>query len=58
MALLHDLHRQGSTIVMVTHDDDIAAHAQRVVRFRDGVIETDRHNGHRQQAAEVRHETE
>jgi len=57
MALMHHLHEQGSTIVMVTHDDEIAAHAQRVVRFRDGVIETDRQNGRSQKAAKVSHET-
>jgi putative ABC transport system ATP-binding protein len=41
MALLSELHRQGNTIILVTHEDDIAAHAQRVVRLRDGVIESD-----------------
>jgi len=47
MGLLADLHTQGSTIVMVTHEDEIAAFAQRVIRFRDGVIEIDKMNGHR-----------
>jgi putative ABC transport system ATP-binding protein len=47
MSLLTDLHKKGSTIVMVTHEDEIAAYAQRVVRFRDGVIETDKLNGRR-----------
>jgi putative ABC transport system ATP-binding protein len=46
MALLVDLHCQGSTIVMVTHADEIAAYASRVIRFRDGRIESDRMNGH------------
>jgi putative ABC transport system ATP-binding protein len=41
MALLAELHRQGNTIILVTHEDDIAAHAHRVVRLRDGVIESD-----------------
>lgn len=45
MALLRDLHAQGRTIVMVTHDDEIAAYAQRIVRFRDGRIEKDKQNG-------------
>jgi len=45
MALLGDLHRQGSTIVMVTHADEIAAYAQRVIRFRDGRMESDHRNG-------------
>ena len=38
MALLTDLHKQGQTIVMVTHEDDIAAHAQRIVMMRDGKV--------------------
>ena len=46
MALLADLHSQGRTIVMVTHADDIATFAQRTIRFRDGVIETDHQNGY------------
>jgi len=45
MALLTELHQTGSTIVMVTHEDEIAAHAQRVVRFLDGRIDTDKLNG-------------
>ncbi len=36
-----DLHRQGQTIVMVTHEHDIAAHAARVVTLRDGVVAAD-----------------
>ena len=46
MGVLTDLHQQGSTIVMVTHEDEIAAHAQRVIRFMDGRINTDKLNGH------------
>ena len=45
MTLLTELHRQGSTIIMVTHEDEIAAYAQRVIRFLDGRIDTDRQNG-------------
>ncbi len=45
MELLRKLHSEGSTIVMVTHDDEIAAFAQRIIRFRDGRIETDHQNG-------------
>ncbi len=41
MAVLDDLHAQGNTIVLVTHEDDIAAHAHRVVRLKDGKLESD-----------------
>jgi putative ABC transport system ATP-binding protein len=45
MNLLSELHQAGSTIVMVTHDDDIAAYAERIIRLRDGQIEIDEQNG-------------
>ncbi len=41
MALLDEIHRQGNTIILVTHEEDIALHARRIVRLRDGVIESD-----------------
>jgi putative ABC transport system ATP-binding protein len=41
MALFARLHAEGQTIIMVTHEHDIAAHAERVVTLRDGVIESD-----------------
>ena len=41
MGVFRDLHNQGQTIVMVTHERDIAAHAARVVTLRDGVVATD-----------------
>ncbi len=43
MRLLRDLNHQGRTIVLITHEPDIAAFAQRVVRVRDGVIVSDEH---------------
>jgi putative ABC transport system ATP-binding protein len=45
MALLSELHRQGRTIVMVTHDPEIAAYAERVIHFLDGRIEVETLNG-------------
>jgi len=41
MALFDRLHRQGRTIILVTHEADIAAHAHRVIRVRDGLVESD-----------------
>src|ERR1700716_4276890 len=41
MALLEDLYHRGNTIILVTHERDIAAHARRTVHLRDGVIESD-----------------
>jgi putative ABC transport system ATP-binding protein len=45
MKLLSDLHDNGSTIIVVTHADDIAAFAQRIINFRDGRIDKDYQNG-------------
>ena len=44
MNLFQDLHDQGNTIIMVTHEDDIAHYAHRIIRLRDGLIEADRKN--------------
>jgi putative ABC transport system ATP-binding protein len=41
MALFGRLYESGNTIVLVTHEEDVAAHARRVVRLRDGVVESD-----------------
>jgi putative ABC transport system ATP-binding protein len=45
--LLHALHDGGATIIMVTHEPDIAEHAERVIFLRDGQIESDKQNGSR-----------
>ena len=42
MAIFGDIHNRGNTVVLVTHEEDIANHANRVVRLRDGVIESDK----------------
>ena len=41
MALFEQLYEQGQTIIVVTHEEDIARHARRIVRLRDGLIESD-----------------
>lgn len=41
MALFARLHQEGQNIIMVTHEPDIASHAERLVTLRDGVIESD-----------------
>jgi putative ABC transport system ATP-binding protein len=41
MALIDQLHGQGQTIIMVTHEPDIAAHCDRVIRLEDGKVDSD-----------------
>lgn len=41
MEILEKIHDQGNTIILVTHEPDIAAHAHRIVRLRDGLVESD-----------------
>lgn len=41
MALFHEIHEKGNTIILVTHEEYIAEHAARIVRLKDGLIETD-----------------
>jgi len=44
MDLFADLHQKGNTIIMVTHEEDIAEYAHRIIRLRDGLIESDEVN--------------
>ncbi len=46
MDLMRDIHQQGATIVIVTHDSKVAAYTQRVIELRDGQIANITHNGH------------
>jgi len=45
MALFEQLYSLGNTIIVVTHEEDIAQHARRIVRLRDGLIESDKNVG-------------
>lgn len=44
MGLFEDIHKAGNTIIIVTHEEDIANHAHRIVRLRDGLTESDQAN--------------
>ena len=43
MALFNEIYEQGNTIILVTHEEYIAEHAERILRIRDGLIEKDEH---------------
>ena len=45
MGLFEQIHQAGNTVILVTHESDIAQHAHRIVRLRDGLIESDQTNG-------------
>jgi putative ABC transport system ATP-binding protein len=42
MGILDDIHRRGNTVIVVTHEEEVAARSHRVIRLRDGRIESDR----------------
>ena len=44
MALFEKIHKNGNTVIVVTHEEDIAKHTHRIVRLRDGLIESDKKN--------------
>ena len=46
MGIFEELHNAGNTIILVTHEPDIAEHTHRIVRLRDGLIESDERNEH------------
>lgn len=44
MQLFYEIHEAGNTVILVTHEEDIANHAKRIVRIKDGLIESDNEN--------------
>lgn len=44
MALIHQIHKAGNTIIVVTHEEDIAQHAHRIIRLVDGMVSSDEVN--------------
>jgi putative ABC transport system ATP-binding protein len=46
MGLFEEIHKKGNTIILVTHEEDIALHAHRIVRLKDGLVERDTPNQH------------
>jgi putative ABC transport system ATP-binding protein len=44
MGLFEEIHKQGNTVIVVTHEEDIARHAHRIIRLKDGEVETDEMN--------------
>lgn len=44
MGLFEEIHKNGNTIILVTHEEDIALHAHRIVRLKDGLVESDNAN--------------
>ncbi|MBL7774406.1 MAG: ABC transporter ATP-binding protein [Saprospiraceae bacterium] len=46
MSLFEQIHQAGNTVILVTHEQDIAQHAHRIVRLRDGLVESDERNNH------------
>lgn len=44
MALFNEIHQKGNTIIVVTHEEEIAQHAHRIIRLKDGLVESDQPN--------------
>ena len=54
MELFEDIHAKGNTVIIVTHEEDIARYAHRIIRIRDGVIERDEQNVNKLDPKELR----
>ena len=53
MEIFNKIQAAGNTVVLVTHEEDISRYAHRVVRLRDGIVETDRRREDQMQTAEL-----
>jgi putative ABC transport system ATP-binding protein len=58
LGMFERLNDEGRTIIMVTHEDDVAAHAKRIIRLRDGLLQSDRINERRFRGQRVRTDLE
>ncbi|MBK6731019.1 MAG: ABC transporter ATP-binding protein [Bacteroidetes bacterium] len=54
MELFEEIHKQGNTVIIVTHEEDIARYAHRIIRLRDGMIEKDELNTNKLDPKELR----
>jgi putative ABC transport system ATP-binding protein len=54
MELFEEIHRKGNTVIIVTHEEDIARYAHRIIRIRDGIIERDEVNTNKLDPTELR----
>ena len=54
MELFEDIHKKGNTVIIVTHEEDIARYAHRIIRIRDGQIERDEINANKLDPSELR----
>ncbi len=53
MELFAEIHRRGNTVILVTHEEDIAQHAHRIIRLKDGLVESDGMNQNIKQKTEA-----
>ena len=55
MGLFQEIHEKGNTVIIVTHEPDIALHAKRIVKLRDGLVESDEINNQVISAFDLNH---